>query len=183
MQALHSITTARSGAVSSAHPEQTSPADALITAVETHDIERVRALARQFPQALREADARDGGLVHRAIRSGTGTSAAMLTTLLAAGADPNRRDAEGYTPLHRASQASHVPWVAAILDRDPDPNLLTPEGRHAIELSNSKECQRLIQETAALGRQMVSLRRHRGPIGFLVWAVDEARRSGYCNLL
>jgi len=55
--------------------------------------------------------------------------AALLAAALAKGADPNPRDAEGYTPLHRAAMTGRPETVRALLDAGADRAAVTLKRR------------------------------------------------------
>lgn len=58
-----------------------------------------------------------------------------MTVLLAAGADPNARDAEGSTPLHIAAYASKAQNVQQLLEAGADPLLKNNGGRDAAAMA------------------------------------------------
>ena len=58
-----------------------------------------------------------------------------MTVLLAAGADPNARDAEGSTPLHMAAYASKGKNVQQLLEAGADPLLKNNAGRDAASMA------------------------------------------------
>ena len=60
---------------------------------------------------------------------------AVLRTLLAAGADPNARDADGATPLHMAAYASRPVHTRLLLEAGSDPLLKTNNGRDAAAMA------------------------------------------------
>ena len=58
-----------------------------------------------------------------------------MTVLLAAGADPNARDADGSTPIHMAAYASRASHVQKLLDAGADPLLKNNVGRDAAAMA------------------------------------------------
>jgi ankyrin repeat protein len=60
-------------------------------------------------------------MLHRPAESG---NAAVLETMLGCGFDPNAKDKENVTPLHRASMGGHVEAVRVLLNHGADVNAL-----------------------------------------------------------
>lgn len=65
----------------------------------------------------------------------TNPDRSAMTVLLAAGADPNARDAEGSTPLHMAAYASKAQNVQQLLEAGADPLLKNNGGRDAAAMA------------------------------------------------
>lgn len=154
---------------------------ALHAAILSHDLVQLRRLLQASPALIQLADPPASGLIHMALDANA--PAELLATLLSAGASAERLNAQGWTPLHRASAANDVRGVEALLNGNADPRATTPEGTLALQLTSDRQCRRILFDTITMGPSMARLRRHRGPIGFCVWAVGEARRAGYCNLV
>lgn len=74
-------------------------------AIEDGDVERARALLATHPEQAGEHLALAAGATERAPE--------LVVALLAAGADPNVRDAHGLTALHRAIDANRPPAEGA----------------------------------------------------------------------
>ena len=64
---------------------------------------------------------------------------AVITALLAAGADPKARDNVGHTPLHNAAKRNLDRVVLALLDAGADPAARTAEGRTAWDLARQNK--------------------------------------------
>ena len=58
-----------------------------------------------------------------------------VKTLLDYGADPNVRDREGYTALHRAILTDQIVKAIELVEGNADINLTTPEGNTALHLA------------------------------------------------
>jgi ankyrin repeat protein len=58
-----------------------------------------------------------------------------MTVLLAAGADPNARDADGSTPIHMAAYASRAGHVQKLLEAGADPLIKNNVGRDAAAMA------------------------------------------------
>ncbi|MBK7463206.1 MAG: ankyrin repeat domain-containing protein [Betaproteobacteria bacterium] len=65
----------------------------------------------------------------------TNADRSAMTVLLAAGADPNARDAEGSTPLHMAAYASKGKNVQQLLEAGADPLLKNNAGRDSAAMA------------------------------------------------
>ena len=62
-------------------------------------------------------------------------TAATVQDCLGAGADPNARDGDGFTPLHWAAEFSQTPEVVtALVNADADLNARAGDGRTPFEL-------------------------------------------------
>ena len=85
----------------------------IIEAVFRSDADAVLQLARKFPELVDQTDG-DGrsALAHAAIDR----NAEIASVLLSAGADPNRKDRLGNTPLHYATQEYAGGVALALLD-------------------------------------------------------------------
>ena len=64
-----------------------------------------------------------------------GTSLEIVRLLLDRGADPNRRQKGGYTPLHQAAARAHLKMVELLLERKADVNARTDDGRTPLTLA------------------------------------------------
>ena len=65
----------------------------------------------------------------------TNPDLSALKALLAAGADPNARDAEGATPLHMAAYTSRTENAVILLQAGADPLLKTHIGRDVLSMA------------------------------------------------
>ena len=65
----------------------------------------------------------------------TNADRSAMTVLLAAGADPNARDAEGSTPLHMAAYVSKGKNVQQLLEAGADPLLKNNAGRDSAAMA------------------------------------------------
>ena len=106
------------------------------------------------------ADRKGDTVLHDLVRVSPTHVEALLNQLLAAGADINRQNRSGQTPLIRAAfgSADRVIVASALLDRGAEPNLQDSRGNTALhELSNRKAdagaipmLQALLDKSAAL---------------------------------
>lgn len=62
-----------------------------------------------------------------------------MELLLRRGANPNRKDEEGFTPLMHAVLSDHVPAVRLLMSHGADASLLNSEGRNAASYSRRAE--------------------------------------------
>lgn len=69
--------------------------------------------------------------LHYAAGAGSAETAALL---VAAGANVDLRDSEGFTPLHLAVGYSHTPLVSLLLDAGADPEARDAQGRDVVGL-------------------------------------------------
>jgi len=65
-----------------------------------------------------------------------------VAALLDAGADPNARDKDGNTPLHRAAQGGSPETVAALLDAGADLEARAEDGSLPADLAEDNEAVR-----------------------------------------
>jgi ankyrin repeat protein len=80
---------------------------------------------------------------------------AIARILLHAGADPDARQAEGFTPLHSAAHNGAAALVRLLLERGADPRLATDDGRDALSFargSGDTKTVRAIEEWLARER-------------------------------
>jgi ankyrin repeat protein len=66
-----------------------------------------------------------------------GSHAAIVTMLLAAGADPNTRQRHGFTPLHSAAANGDLPSVEALLAAGADLGATNDEGQTPLALAEA----------------------------------------------
>jgi uncharacterized protein len=59
----------------------------------------------------------------------------IVGPLLARGADPNAREAGGYTPLHSAAGHGHLESIAQLLAAGADPNARTQDGKTPADIA------------------------------------------------
>jgi len=62
-------------------------------------------------------------------------TAAEMTRCLAAGADPNAQEEDGWTPLHLAAEKDSAETVAALLDAGADGGARNQAGRFPVDLA------------------------------------------------
>ncbi|KAH9630893.1 hypothetical protein HF086_014634 [Spodoptera exigua] len=86
-----------------------SRADSVPPEAEREDILR-------YPGLVEAIDATGGTALHAAARGAWSGHEAVVSKLLAAGADPDKADAEGRTPLIAAAYMGHADIVKALLD-------------------------------------------------------------------
>jgi ankyrin repeat protein len=87
----------------------------IIQAVRADDLAAVRELLAKRPQAVNDADAKDGATaLHWAAWRGNEPIARLL---LAGGASRTARNGTGETPLHVAERAGHAPLIEVLLER------------------------------------------------------------------
>jgi ankyrin repeat protein len=67
-----------------------------------------------------------------------GSHAAIVTMLLAAGADPNTRQRHGFTPLHSAAANGDLTSVEALLAAGADAGATNDEGRTPLDLAEAE---------------------------------------------
>ncbi len=63
---------------------------------------------------------------------------ALVQSLLEAGADPNSRQASGYTVLQEAAFDGNVPLIRLLVARGADRQLVNPEGQTALEIARTE---------------------------------------------
>lgn len=78
-------------------------------------------------------------------------SRAIAGLLLAAGADPNPRQAGGWTPLHQAAAAGDDALVALLLERGADPSSESDDGRSVADMAAERGHQDLAERLRDLG--------------------------------
>ena len=64
-------------------------------------------------------------------------NADAVRLLVAAGADPDAQDKDGFTPLHMASGYMRIQAIAALLEAGADPELRDSSGRDVVSLVDS----------------------------------------------
>jgi len=86
-----------------------------------------------------EAESRNGlglrPLHSAAAHRQMGVSLEIVRLLLDRGADPNRSQKGGYTPLHQAAARAHLKMIELLLDRSADVNARTDDGRTPLTLA------------------------------------------------
>ena len=84
-----------------------------------------------------DVDARGAGwMIGPALQSAiSGRHPAVVGVLLAAGADPNVRQALGWTPLHGAAHNGDLASTRSLLAAGADPHAVNDEGRSVLELA------------------------------------------------
>ena len=106
----------------------------LMFASRTGVLESVAALLRHGAGA--GVDAREGWRGQTALMwAAAENHAAVVTRLVAAGADVNARSDEGFTPLAFAVRAGHAAAAEALLDAGADVNLGLPDGTSPLHLA------------------------------------------------
>jgi len=67
----------------------------------------------------------------------TGRSSAVVGLLLAAGADPNARQAGGFVPLHSAASNGDLPSIELLLSHGADRDAKADDGRTALDVATA----------------------------------------------
>jgi hypothetical protein len=75
--------------------------------------------------------------------------AATLAALLAVGADPEKRDSDGFTPLMKAASAGDASKLSVLLARHVQLEAETPSGFTAFQLASDPEIRRQLREAGA----------------------------------
>ena len=63
----------------------------------------------------------------------------IIDLLVKSGANVNAQDAEGFTPLHMAAIHGNLKIVKTLFDLDADVNIVTTDGKNAVELAHLNE--------------------------------------------
>jgi Ankyrin repeats (many copies)/Ankyrin repeats (3 copies) len=101
--------------------DQLSPLERFIAACARADRSAADALLAAHPTLRSEIRPEHHVMLHRPAESG---NAAVLETMLACGFDPDARDKDNVTPLHRAAMGGHVDAVRVLLKHGADVNAL-----------------------------------------------------------
>lgn len=115
--------------------------EAGLRAAESNRIEVLDVLARRGLSA--KAVVQGTPLLHAAAQN---AACEAMEWLLARGATPNSRDAEGATPLIHATIAGSVPAVKLLLEYGADPNLRDSTGQGPADVARSEELQNILAE-------------------------------------
>lgn len=109
-----------------------------------------------------------------------GGDAVVVQNLLAAGADPNTRDFQGYRPLHRAAQGGHHAATTILLAHGADPNAANNWGETPLVTAAQAGSAGVVQSLLAAGAG-VNDRAFRGVTPLL--AAAQAGRSDIARIL
>jgi hypothetical protein len=101
--------------------DELSPLERFIAACARADRTAADALLAANPTLRSEIRPEHHVMLHRPAESG---NAAVLETMLACGFDPDARDKDNVTPLHRAAMGGHVDAVRVLLKHGADVNAL-----------------------------------------------------------
>jgi hypothetical protein len=101
--------------------DELSPVEQFIAACARADRSAADALLAAHPTLRSEIRPEHHVMLHRPAESG---NAAVLETMLACGFDPDARDKDNVTPLHRAAMGGHVDAVRVLLKHSADVNAL-----------------------------------------------------------
>jgi len=101
--------------------DELSPLDRFVAACARGDRAQADAMLGARPGLRSELDRRHHQMLQRFAESG---NAAVLETMIACGFDPQARDKDGVTPLHRAAMSGHVDAVRVLLNAGADVNAL-----------------------------------------------------------
>jgi hypothetical protein len=99
--------------------DELSPLERFMAACARADRPAADALLAAHPSLRSELRPEHDLMLHRPAESG---NAAVLETMLACGFDPNARDKDNVTPLHRAAMGGHVDAVRVLLNHGADIN-------------------------------------------------------------
>ena len=97
--------------------DEMSPLERFIAVCARADRAAAETLLAAHPGLRSELRPEHHVMLHRPAESG---NAAVLDTMLACGFDPDAKDKDGVTPLHRAAMGGHVDAVRVLLDRGAD---------------------------------------------------------------
>ena len=101
--------------------DELSPLDRFVTACARGDRANADAMLMARPGLRGELGPRHHQMLHRFAESG---NAAVLETMIACGFDPQARDNDAVTALHRAAMSGHVDAVRVLLNAGADVNAL-----------------------------------------------------------
>ncbi len=101
--------------------DELSPLERFIAACARADRPAADAILAAHPALPSELRPEHHVMLHRPAESG---KAAVLETMLACGFDPDAKDKDSVTPLHRAAMAGHVEAVRVLLKHGADVNAL-----------------------------------------------------------
>jgi len=73
------------------------------------------------------------------------TALAICRRLLGAGADPDRRQTGGWTPLHQAAARGHVRLVRILLDRNARTDVRSEDGHTPLDLARERGHDRVVE--------------------------------------
>jgi ankyrin repeat protein len=88
------------------------------------------------------------GAIHAAAAS---RSLPIARALIDAGADVNRAQQAGFTPLHEAAAAGQLELARLLLDRGADPSARNDDGRNALDLAREAKHQAVIDLLTSRG--------------------------------
>lgn len=101
--------------------DELSPLERFMAACARADRPAAEAMLAAHPELRSQLRAHDHLMLHRPAETG---NAAVLETMLACGFDPDAKDKDGVTPLHRAAMGGHVEAVRVLLNHGANVNAL-----------------------------------------------------------